>query len=149
MISEGKRIVDEAKRYQIPVVGILYPRGENAEGGPSDKELEVMKSEDKERFTEIIAHCAMAGVDMGVDLIKTHYTGSIESFKKVIDAAQGIPVVIAGGPIIDKDESIKNAVDAVKAGAAGTSYARNCFGRDNPAEFIAELRSALENEFRT
>ena len=37
------------------------------------------------------------GAELGADIIKTNYTGNIETFKTVIESCP-VPVVIAGGP---------------------------------------------------
>lgn len=33
----------------------------------------------------------------GADMIKTYWTGSKETFAKVVDAAAGVPVLLSGG----------------------------------------------------
>lgn len=141
MIEDAALIIEQAERYEIPTVGILYPRGENSDG--STNEYEFLKKNDPEAYSQIVAHCAQIGVDLGFDLIKTQYTGTIESFKKVIIAAQNTPVVTAGGPLIDENDAILNAVLAYDSGAAGISFARNVFGRENPKEFIVKVRQEL------
>ncbi len=74
---------------------------------------------------------------------KYPYTGTMESFKKVILTAQGTPVVSAGGPLIDEETAIKNVQAAFLAGAAGISFARNVFGRESPLDFINKVRKSL------
>lgn len=145
MLAAGGEVVEQARRYGLPVVGIIYPRGER-EGRPED--FVSLKAEDPDAYSELVAHCVQVGVDMGFDLIKTQYTGSVESFRRVMNCAGGVPVVIAGGPLIDEDDAISNAVDAVKAGAAGISYARNVFGRPNPEDFIQKITKALADTIR-
>lgn len=141
MISDAANIIEQADRFEIPTVGILYPRGENAEG--ITNEYEELKFNDPEAYSEIVAHCVQIGVDLGVDLIKTQYSGTPESFKKVIVTAQKTPVVVAGGVLIDETKSISNAVDAYLTGAAGISFARNVFGRNDPEQYLIKIRKAL------
>ena len=143
MIADAALIIEQADKYDIPTVGILYPRGENEDG--TTNENENLKSHDPEAYSEIVAHCVQIGVDLGVDLIKTQYTGTPESFKKVILTAQGTPVITAGGPLIDENQAISNAKSAFLTGAAGISFARNVFGRENPEAFINKIRQALMN----
>lgn len=141
MIQDAAFIIEQADRYEIPTVGILYPRGENSDG--STNENEELKQNDPEAYSQIVAHCVQIGVDLGVDLIKTQYTGTNKSFEKVILTAQGTPVVTAGGPLIDEEIAINNAKEAFLVGAAGISFARNVFGRENPFDFINKVRKSL------
>lgn len=141
MISDAAKIIEQAERYEIPTVGILYPRGENPDGSTNENDL--LKKQDPEAYSKIVAHCVQIGVDLGVDLIKTQYTGTPESFEKVIITAQGTPVVTAGGPLIEENLAIKDAKNAFNKGAAGISFARNVFGRDIPEDFIKKVRNEL------
>lgn len=40
---------------------------------------------------------ARAAAESGADMIKTYWTGSSETFAKVVDAAAGVPVLLSGG----------------------------------------------------
>jgi DhnA family fructose-bisphosphate aldolase class Ia len=142
MIAAGGGIIEQARRYGIPTVGIMYPRGE-LDGEP--EEFLALKAEAPERYAELVGHCVQVGVDMGFDLIKTQYTGSENTFRRVIAAAGPVPVVVAGGPLIEESAAIENARGAVRAGAAGISFARNVFGRQKPDLFIEQVRAALVN----
>lgn len=141
MINDASIIIEQAERYQIPTVGILYPRGEFSDG--KTNENDDLKENDPEAYSEIVAHCVQIGVDLGVDLIKTQYSGTPSSFEKVIVTAQGTPVVTAGGPLIDEDLSISNALNAYNKGAAGISFARNVFGRENPENYLNKVREII------
>ena len=43
-----------------------------------------------------VAHAARVAEELGADIVKVNYTGSIESFARVVSGVK-IPVVIAGG----------------------------------------------------
>lgn len=141
MIANAAFIFEQAEKYDMPTVAICYARGENQDGEVEN--FDSLRVSNPEEFTNIVAHCATLAVDLGADLIKTNYSGSLESFRKVILAAQGTPVVTAGGPIKPLDEIYDDAVRAYAAGAAGTSFARNCFGREYPGTFMEDLRLRL------
>lgn len=141
MIAAAGGVVEQARRYGLPAVGIMYPRGEHK--GQTEEFL-TLKEEEPDHYTELVGHCVQVGVDMGFDLIKTQYTGSEESFRRVMKSAGPVPVVVAGGPLIEESVAIENAVGAVRAGAAGISFARNVFGRADPSQFIRKVKGALE-----
>lgn len=142
MLEHAGEVVESARKYGLPTMGIMYPRGEV--GGEAE-EFESLRDEDPDAYTELVGHCVQVGVDLGVDIIKTQFTGSAETFKRVAYLAGEIPIVTAGGPLIDENMAIANALAAVRAGACGVSFARNVFGREQPAAFIAKVRKALSD----
>ena len=81
------QVVEQARRFGCPTVGIFYPRGET---GPEERTEEFdgeLRASDPSAFATLIGHCVQVGVDMGFDLIKTQYTGSEETFRRVMDVA--------------------------------------------------------------
>ena len=140
MIDLAGEIVCEARRYEIPTIGIIYPRGES---GGNDDNMEEIKMSDNTAFAEIVAHCVALGADLGFDAIKTFYTDNADSFQTVVNASCGIPLLIAGGPCIDENSAIDLARNAVGAGASGVSFGRNVFGRSDPGSFLYQLRQAI------
>jgi DhnA family fructose-bisphosphate aldolase class Ia len=121
----------------MPLMAIMYPRKEAADG---DDNYLQMKQQDRTQYAQLVAHAARVGVDMGADLIKTQYTGDVESFRMLIEASRPVPVLIAGGPMIPVQQVLQNAHDAVTAGAGGVSFGRNVFGRRNPQPYVTALR---------
>ena len=73
MIENLAKIVEDADKLGIPVLGIMYPRGEGSDGDDNfDKERRL----DNSRYVKRVAHAARIGAELGVDLIKTQYTGT-------------------------------------------------------------------------
>ena len=136
------RRVGEAQAYGLPVVAFAYPRGRRPNG--SDENYTDMRESEPERFAQMVRHGVRVAVELGASVIKTIYTGSVESFRTVIESAMGVPVLIAGERLAGGDEAIAKAVDAVEAGAAGVAYGRQIFARTEPVPFLGELRNALD-----
>lgn len=129
--------------YGIPLMGIMYPRTETNEG--KDDNYYQLKESDNTKYAELVAHAVRVGVELGVDFIKTQYTGSAESFSKVVQAASPIPVVIAGGVPMELIPLLKITEDSIKAGGAGISFGRNIFSRNNPIEFIESIKKIVHD----
>lgn len=138
MIEQAGNVVEKANRYDLPVVGIVYPRDDRVK---SDDELYARRISDPDGFSQMIAHCVSVGVSLGFDLIKLWYTGDVKTFAPVVLAAGNVPIVIAGGRRVPAEQALTMASDAVFAGASGVSFGRNLFGRDDPAAFIKSVRS--------
>jgi hypothetical protein len=72
---------------------------------------------------ENVQYAVRAGAEVGVDVIKTEYTGSAESFAEVVRAASPAKVVLAGGsPGGELRDYFRMTADALAAGAAGFTY---------------------------
>jgi DhnA family fructose-bisphosphate aldolase class Ia len=130
----------ECDKLGLPLIAIMYLR---TEYGESDNNYDDLKMTDANKYAELVAHAARVGVELGADIIKAQYTGSAESFNKVISACAPVPVVAAGGPLMDSEAMITMAYDVICAGGAGICYGRNIFGRKEPFKEIAALKAIV------
>ena len=121
-------ISDKCDEWSMPLVAMMYPRGENI----------------KDQYdTEIVAHTARIGAEAGADIVKAVYTGSVNSFRKVVRSCP-VPIVIAGGPKANTDkEVIEMCFGAMEAGAKGVTFGRNIFQHQNPPAIIRALKSVI------
>jgi fructose-bisphosphate aldolase/2-amino-3,7-dideoxy-D-threo-hept-6-ulosonate synthase len=130
MIKNLGKVADECDIYGMPLLAMMYPRGPKIQN---------------EHSSDVVAHAARIGAELGADIIKTNYTGDVETFKSVIESCPA-PIVIAGGPKCkSQEEVLQTTFDAIKAGAAGLSIGRNVFQCDNPT-LIAKALSAIVHD---
>jgi len=109
---------------QMPLVAMMYTRGPKIKN-----EYDVRN----------VKHAARVAAELGADIVKVPYTGSVESFAEVTQGCP-LPVVIAGGEKMETDEEIFEMVDgALKAGAAGLSIGRNAFQHADPTKIVRAL----------
>jgi DhnA family fructose-bisphosphate aldolase class Ia len=141
MLKNFSEIAFECNRLGIPLMGIMYPRNENGDG--SDNNYSELKLKERMKYAKLVAHTVRIAFELGADLVKTQYTGDSESFSIVTAACNPLPVVIAGGPQINMIEILKIAEGAMRAGAAGVSFGRNIFSRDNPQDYINALKKVI------
>ncbi len=142
MIKNLAKIVEDASKLGIPVLGIMYPREEGSEG---DENHDEEKRRDNGRYVKRVAHAARIGAELGVDLIKTQYPGTGEGFRKVVEATGGVPVITAGGPLRDMAEVLNEAREVMRNGGAGVSFGRNLFQQTCPREVVARLRRIVDD----
>lgn len=109
----------------------------------SVEEFENLRTEAPEEYLELVAHCVRVGVDLGCDLIKTQFLEQQSGYSRILSAASGVPVVIAGGPLIAEERAAERATVALQAGIRGISFARNVFGRADPWQFYQKLDEML------
>jgi len=128
MLHNLGKVADQCELFGMPLLAMMYPRG------PKIK---------SEHDLEAVAHAARIGAELGADIIKTNYTGTVDSFKQVIESCPA-PVVIAGGPKCKSPmEILETTSDAMKAGAAGLSIGRNVFQCDNQALIVKALSAIV------
>jgi len=124
MMADLGRVAREARDWGMPLLAMMYPRGEKIKD---------------EYDSQVIRHVARLGAELGADLVKVSYTGSVESFRKVV-AGCPVPVVIAGGPKMGSDREILEMVQgAIEAGGAGVSIGRNVFQHRDPSRMVGAI----------
>jgi predicted phospho-2-dehydro-3-deoxyheptonate aldolase len=124
MLRQLGHVSERCFEWQMPLVAMMYTRG------PKIKD---------EYDVNNIKIAARAGAELGADIVKVVYTGSVESFTEVIRGCP-VPVVIAGGPKMNSDDEIFRMVEgALAAGAAGLSIGRNAFQHKNPVKMVQAL----------
>jgi predicted phospho-2-dehydro-3-deoxyheptonate aldolase len=130
MLQNLGKVSEECDLFGIPLLAMMYPRGPKIQN---------------EHSPEVVAHAARIGAELGADIIKTNYTGDIETFKTVVESCP-VPVVIAGGPKCKSNQEVlQTTFDSIKAGAAGLSIGRNVFQCENPTQIVKAL-SAIVHE---
>lgn len=82
--------------------------------------------------------------EMGADIVKVNWPGSIKDMAELIELTE-VPVVLAGGPRISDEELLNRMADAKKAGAIGCSVGRNIFEHSHP-EAITRAISMIFKE---
>jgi DhnA family fructose-bisphosphate aldolase class Ia len=140
MLRNLGEVAATADRAGMPVMAIMYPR---TEANEEDDNYVALFERDRSQYSELVRHAARVGCELGADMIKTQFTGDSESFHTVVEACQGVPVLIAGGPVKSPGLVLEDAHAAIAAGAAGVSFGRNVFMRREPRAFIEALRSIV------
>lgn len=131
MLRDFGRVSYEARMWGMPLLAMIYPRGEKI----------------KDEFdVNAVKHAARVGSEMGADIVKVSYTGSVDTFKEVVDGCS-IPVVIAGGPKMDSDREILEMVrGSIDAGGAGVSIGRNVFQHQDPTRMVRAISAIVHDD---
>lgn len=128
MLEQLGMISEQCQKWDMPLLAMMYPRGENVKN-PHDP--------------EIVGHVARIGAECGADIIKTVYTGDVDSFAKIVKSTPA-PIVIAGGPKAKTDlDLLQMTEDAMTAGAKGVTYGRNIFAHKRPEKMVEALASII------
>jgi len=116
-------ISKECMEWGMPLLAMMYPRGDGID-----------------QFSEkAVSLAARVGAELGADIVKTNFTGDVESFKRVTEGCP-IPVVVAGGPKMGSEEEILKMVEmAMEANARGVAIGRNVFQAANPTKMTRAI----------
>jgi len=132
-IQDLARIADACNRWNLPLMAMMYPRGPKIID-PSDPAL--------------LAHAVTIAADLGADLVKTVYPGSVARMLEVASVCP-IPILVAGGPRRGTQEELLQFVaDALAGGAAGVAMGRNLFQAADP-EALARRIARIVHRFPT
>jgi DhnA family fructose-bisphosphate aldolase class Ia len=93
----------------------------------------------------MIAMAARIAAEHGADFVKTTYSGDVESFRRVVQAAT-VPLLVLGGERIDSDRAtLELTYGAIAAGAAGVAIGRNIWQSPNPAGMARALAAIIHD----
>ncbi|TSD02164.1 MAG: fructose-bisphosphate aldolase, class I [Parcubacteria group bacterium Athens0714_24] len=128
MIKEFGNVVKEAHERGIPAIAWVYPRGK-------DIVNDVTK--------EVVAYAARVGLELGADIVKIKYSGSLENFKWAVQCAGKTKVVLSGGPKVSDEEFLEVVKNVMSAGAIGVAVGRNVWQNENPLKIAEEIRKTI------
>jgi fructose-bisphosphate aldolase/2-amino-3,7-dideoxy-D-threo-hept-6-ulosonate synthase len=85
--------------------------------------------------------------ELGADIVKTNWPGEADSFGRLVEAANGIPVVLAGGSRLEDKALMWRMQVAVEAGAIGCSVGRNIFMHESPEAITRALSRVIRERW--
>ena len=85
--------------------------------------------------------------ELGADIVKTNWPGSAEAFGRLVAAANGVPVVLAGGSRLTDSELLGRMEAAMAAGAIGCSVGRNIFMHASPEAITRALSRVIRERW--
>ncbi len=85
--------------------------------------------------------------ELGADIVKTNWPGDGERFGKLVEAANGIPMVLAGGSRLEDLELLSRMEQAMAAGAIGCSVGRNIFMHRSPEAITRALSRVIRERW--
>jgi 2-amino-4,5-dihydroxy-6-oxo-7-(phosphonooxy)heptanoate synthase len=126
-IGDLASVAGACDRWNLPLLAMMYPRGPKISN---------------HRDPQLVAHAAILAADLGADIVKTLYVGSVAEMMDVTVACP-VPLILAGGPRMTTEEQVVEYVgDVLLSGAAGVAMGRNIFQSGNPrrlAGIVARL----------
>jgi fructose-bisphosphate aldolase, class I len=123
------RVVDEAERYGLPVLAMVYPAG-----AVDDESVAMARHR----------HFLRIAFELGVDAVKTAPPAHLEDIPLLLDGVDGLAVLFSGGCLTGDEALISLAKAVSTAGAGGLCVGRNVFQRQEPDGILTQLRDVLD-----
>ena len=130
------RVSEECMRKGMPLIGHVYPKGES------------VKPEDRTAW-ENIAYCVRSACELGMDIIKTTYTGDPESMAKVVATVPStFRIVIQGGDACKTlDDYLQMTRDAMDCGVGGVTMGRSVWDYKDVTALVIALRYIIHEGY--
>ncbi len=113
--------------YGLPIIKWMHPRDEFV---PNDTD------------PAIVAYVARVGLELGTDVLKVKYTGSVNSFRRAV-RMDGLAKVACTGKLgTDTETFLQQARDVLAAGAYGVTVGMDVWQSDHP-ERVAQSPGKL------
>jgi fructose-bisphosphate aldolase/2-amino-3,7-dideoxy-D-threo-hept-6-ulosonate synthase len=85
--------------------------------------------------------------ELGADIVKTNWPGDADAFGRLVKAANGVPVVLAGGSRLKDLQLLGRMEAAMAAGAVGCSVGRNIFMHASPEAITRALSRVIRERW--
>jgi DhnA family fructose-bisphosphate aldolase class Ia len=122
------KVSKDAASMGMPLVAHIYPKG-NLIKDPHD--------------AKAVTYAARVGAELGVDIIKTLWTGSAESFRSVVEGCPSM-VALAGGEMGETlEDYLKMTREALDVGLGGVTYGRFVWQHAHPTAVIKSLAALI------
>ena len=125
-------MVLDCHKWGLPVTAEALPRG-------------FEKAEDS-RTPENITFACRQSVELGADIVKTNYTGDMESFRQLTESVYAPVVILGGAKKVPEQQLLQEIRDALDSGAAGIAMGRNIWGHDNPVGYTAAISKLIHED---
>ncbi len=130
------KVAQECRLKGMPLIGHVNPKGESV---PVDQRASW----------ENIAYCVRSACELGMDIVKTTYTGDPESMAKAISCVpSSFRVVIQGGDACKTlDDYLNMTYDAMQCGVGGVTMGRFVWDYKDVTALVIALRYIIHEGY--
>lgn len=132
--TEIGRFSEECMRKGMPLIGHVYPKGESVE-------------KDKQTAWENIAYSVRSAAELGIDIIKTTYTGDPDTMAKVVDLCPARVVIQGGDSCKTLDDYLQMTREAMDCGVGGVTMGRFVWDYKDITALVITLRYMIHEGY--
>jgi fructose-bisphosphate aldolase, class I len=131
-INQLKR---ECEIYGMPLMVEPLVMQDNAKAGG------YMVDGDLKRILPLVRQAT----ELGADIIKADPCEDVSEYHRVVEIAQGLPVLVRGGGKVSDEVILDRTQQLIEQGARGIVYGRNVVQHPNPAGMVRALMSIVHD----
>jgi DhnA family fructose-bisphosphate aldolase class Ia len=124
----------ECESYGMPLMVEPLVMQDNAKGG-------YMVDGNIDLILPLVRQAA----ELGADIIKADPCTHVQDYHRVIEIAQGLPVLVRGGGRVSDAEILARTVELMKQGAKGIVYGRNVVQHARPDAITKALMAVVHD----
>lgn len=94
---------------------------------------------------DLILPLVRQAAELGADIIKADPCTHVQDYHRVIEIAQGLPVLVRGGGRVSDAEILSRTVELIKQGAKGIVYGRNVVQHARPDAITKALMAVVHD----
>lgn len=132
--AEIGRFSEECMAKGMPLIGHVYPKGESV-------------PKEKQTAWENIAYCVRSAAELGIDIIKTTYTGDPDSMAKVVSLCPARVVIQGGDSCKTLDDYLTMTRQAMDCGVGGVTMGRFVWDYHDITALVVALRYIIHNGY--
>lgn len=130
------KITQDCEKWGIPQIVEALPSG-------IVEYYFMPEAERKWPNPEHIKFASRTAAELGADVVKTYYTGDLDTFKDVVRCCPA-PILVASGPGANDPEGLLHMVrEVMDAGAKGVIMGRNIWGYKNLENMMSAINSIV------
>lgn len=132
MLQDAHKAIESAREWGMPLLAMMYSRG---------------KKITDEHNPEVVNIAVRVGAELGADIVKTNYTGDIDSFREIVKGCP-VPVIIAGGPKMNTEIDVFYMIyESIQAGGSGVAMGRNVFQAEDPTKMVNAISLLVHHNY--
>lgn len=132
--AEIGKFSEECMAKGMPLIGHIYPKGENV---PADQRASW----------ENIAYSCRSACELGIDVIKTTYTGDPDSMAKVVACCPSRVVIQGGDACKTLDDYLNMTREAMDCGVGGVTMGRFVWDYQDITALVVTLRYIIHHGY--
>lgn len=132
--EEIGKFSEECMRKGMPLIGHVYPKGEHV-------------PKDAQNSWENIAYCVRSASELGIDIIKTTYTGDPDTMAKVVDLCPSRVVIQGGDACKTLDDYLNMTREAMDCGVGGVTMGRFVWDYHDITALVIVLRYIIHEGY--
>ncbi len=132
MLQDAHKAIESAREWGMPLLAMMYSRG---------------KKITDEHNPEVVNIAVRVGAELGADIVKTNYTGDVDSFHEIVKGCP-VPVIIAGGPKMNTEIDVFYMIyESIQAGGSGVAMGRNVFQAEDPTKMVNAISLLVHHNY--